>query len=115
MDGTDLPCPNLDLCSLELNQEIFNPPLRGWPAPWPAKTLVVVAGKGGIIPSNDSLEAANRLAGIGEQTNSQTRVAVHPKMGHPWVAQDPRLFADAVEAWLEYGKVLHDRGFSIAE
>ena len=113
MDGTDMPSANLDRCNLALHQEIFNPPPRDWPAPWPAKTLIVVAGKGGIIPSNDSIDAATRLADIGRKMNSGTRVITHPKMRHPWVVQDPKLFADAVMAWLENGVVLQDRGFRI--
>jgi pimeloyl-ACP methyl ester carboxylesterase len=75
---------------------------QGWPPqPWPARTLIVVAGKRGILPSNDHPEDAKKLAGIGRELNADTVAMTHPLMRHPWNIQDPKLFAETTCAWFE--------------
>lgn len=77
-----------------------------WPAPWQAKTLIVAAGKGGILPTADHPHDALRLRGIGREGNEGTRAVTHPKMRHPWNRQAPELCARAVRKWFEEGIVL---------
>ncbi|KAJ5109064.1 Alpha/beta hydrolase fold-1 [Penicillium angulare] len=98
MDGTDLPATSLS--SLDLCRQVMAPRAE-WPEPWPARTLIVVAGKGGLIPSADNPKVALRLLETGQRGNSETVAYVHPKMRHPWNRQDPRLFADTAVAWIE--------------
>jgi len=107
MDGADLPRPDLSICTLQLNKEILTPvKLRKWPTSWPTRTLIVAAGKGGLIPSQDSFEAARQLSGIGRKSNAATLAVMHPDMRHPWIYQAPALFAAAVEKWCIKGKIL---------
>jgi hypothetical protein len=106
MDGTDLPRPTLGNCSLELNRQIFAPEDSKWPSPWPARTLIVAAGKGGLLPTEDNADTARRLAEIGRKGNCETLAVVHYDMRHPWSLQAPELFAKAVDAWFREGKVL---------
>jgi pimeloyl-ACP methyl ester carboxylesterase len=106
MDGTDLPRPTLCSCSLELNRQIFAPGDSKWPSPWPAKTLIVAAGKGGVLPTEDNADTARRLAEIGRKGNGETLAVVHYDMRHPWSLQAPELFARAVDTWFREGKVL---------
>lgn len=87
--------------SLRLCREIILPESQMELRPWPAKTLIVVAGKGGVIPSADSRESARRLLGVGKQGNEGTMAVVHAGMRHPWNRQEPGLFAEAVRAWIE--------------
>ncbi|KAJ5573479.1 Alpha/beta hydrolase fold-1 [Penicillium hispanicum] len=102
MDGTDLPRTNTRLNTLALCQQIMAPSdAVPWPSPWPARTLIVVAGKGGLIPSADNTQVALRLMQTGRERNAATVAYAHPEMRHPWNRQDPRLFADAVIAWIE--------------
>jgi pimeloyl-ACP methyl ester carboxylesterase len=69
-----------------------------WPEPWPAKTLVIAAGKGSwFLPSYDHPEDAKRLAGIG----TEARAVTHTEMRHPWNRQAPALFGEVVVAWIE--------------
>lgn len=111
MDGTDMPRLDLSACTLELNRAIFAPRDSERPAPWPSRTLIVAAGKRGVLPTQDSFDAARRLAEIGSEGNSATRAVVHYEMRHPWNLQAPKLFADAIVAWFERGEVLE--GFLI--
>lgn len=83
MDGTDMPRANLARCSLDLNRQISSPTDSKWPSPWPAKTLIVAAGKGGVIPSQDNAGTARRLAEIGRQGNEGTLAVGHQYMRHP--------------------------------
>lgn len=106
MDGADLPRPNLSNCTLKLDREIFAPTDSKWPTTWPARTLIVVAGKGDIIPSQDNADAARQLAEIGRQSNPATIAVTHPEMRHPWIYQAPALFAAAVLAWFDKGEIL---------
>jgi hypothetical protein len=69
--------------------------------PWRARTLVVAATKGGLIPSNDSIKNARELALLGHQGNPETRVVQNKRMRHAWSRQDPKLFAEAVVCWIE--------------
>jgi pimeloyl-ACP methyl ester carboxylesterase len=106
MDGTDLPRPNLGSCSLELNRQIFAPEDSKWPSPWPVKTLVLAAGKGGLLPTEDNVDTARRLAEIGRKGNGETLAVVHYDMRHPWSRQASNVFAHTVDAWFREGKVL---------
>lgn len=98
MDGTDM--PGTSLVSLELCRQVMAPRSE-WPEPWPARTLIVVAGKGGLVPSADNRDVALRLMETGRRGNSETVAYFHPKMRHPWNRQDPRLFADTAVSWIE--------------
>jgi pimeloyl-ACP methyl ester carboxylesterase len=105
MDGADLRRPDLSKCTLEACRDIFigDPaePYSKWPEAWPARTLVIAAGKSGILPTSDSPDDARRLADIGRRTNPATRAVSHPDIRHPWFRQLPRMFAETIEAWLE--------------
>ena len=108
MDGTDLaippftPPPSLRLAVAET----MCMKDAEWPAPWLAKTLVVAAGKGGILPTADHLHDARRLKDIGRKGNEETKAVTHPRMRHPWNRQAPELCARAVRKWFEEGAVL---------
>ena len=78
-----------------------------WPAPWRARTLIVAAGKGGLLPTADHPHDAVRLRDIGRQGNKETKAVTHPKMRHPWNRQAPELFANAVRKWFEEGLVVN--------
>ncbi|KAF3004403.1 hypothetical protein E8E13_010206 [Curvularia kusanoi] len=98
MDGTDL--RPLSSTSLSLCKDIASPE-KFELTPWAAKTLIIVAGKGGLIPSSDSADAARRLLKVGKEGNAKTVAFVHPAMRHPWNRQDPVLWAGTVIAWIE--------------
>lgn len=106
MDGADFPRQNLKNCPLELNKQIFAPEDSKWPSPWPAKTLIVAAGKRGLLPTDDNADTARRLAEIGREGNEGTLAVVHHGMRHPWSMQAPELFVEAVDVWFREGKVL---------
>lgn len=107
MDGADFPRQDLSRnCPLDLNKQIFAPQDSKWPSPWPAKTLVVAAGKRGLLPTDDNADTARRLAEIGRGVNQGTLAVVHHGMRHPWSRQAPELFAEAVDAWFCEGRVL---------
>lgn len=98
MDGADLrrtPGSSMSLCTqiAHINKLELKP--------WSSRTLIIAAGKGGLIPSNDNLEVARRLAKVGIQGNAKTAVYVHPAMRHPWNRQNPKLWAESVIAWVE--------------
>jgi pimeloyl-ACP methyl ester carboxylesterase len=98
MDGTDLrrvPGASLSLCTSIAHTDKVE--LK----PWPSRTLIIVAGKGGLIPSNDNVDAARRLAKVGRQGNARTVATIHPAMRHPWPRQDPKLWAETVISWVE--------------
>jgi pimeloyl-ACP methyl ester carboxylesterase len=102
MDGTDLPRGDASTCTIALCHEITQVLLdMTWPSPWPARTLIVAAGKGGIIPSNDHPHDAVKLMEIGKECNPETIAVTHPAMRHPWNRQAPRLFAETAYAWFE--------------
>lgn len=104
--ATDLPRPTLSNCSLELNRQIFAPEDSKWPLPWPSRTLIVAAGKAGLLPTADNADTASRLAEIGRKGNEGTVAVVHYDMRHPWSWQAPEPFARAVDAWFQEGEVL---------
>ncbi len=100
MDGTDIPRGDPETCTVELYRHII-PILTTstWPSPWPARTLIVAAGKGGIIPSHDHPHDAVKLMEIGRELNAKTVAVTHPEMRHPWNRQDPVLFAKTAQSW----------------
>lgn len=106
MDGTDIPRgtpPPLDLC-----RQIAVPMISNtWPSSWPARTLIVAAGKGGIVPSKDHPTDAVKLRDIGRPQNEETIAVTHAEMRNPWNRQAPRLFAEVARAWFE-GKDIPD-------
>ena len=77
-----------------------------WPEPWPARTLLVAAGKSGIVPSADHLGFTKKIADIAARKNSMTRAVTHKLMRHPWNRQDGPLFAKLVRAWIEKEEVV---------
>ena len=103
MDGINIERPDLSMCTVEYYRQVFSPSDDAdmWPKPWPAKTLVIAAGKGGLIPSDDRPDDARKLARIGREMNGATRAVTHPDMRHAWILQDPELFAETVKKWLE--------------
>ncbi|KGO64858.1 Alpha/beta hydrolase fold-1 [Penicillium italicum] len=105
MDGTDIP-RNTSASSLALCQQIMTPSTElQWPAPWRARTLIVVAAKGGLVPSGDSKEVGVRLMETGREGNPETIAYSHSEMRHPWNRQNPKLFADTAVAWIEGGNI----------
>jgi pimeloyl-ACP methyl ester carboxylesterase len=102
MDGTDIQGGKSGSWTLELCRQIVPVIVTTiWPSPWPARTLIVAAGKGGIIPSKDHPRDAARLMEIGRQLNRETVAFRHPEMRHPWNRQDPVLFAETASCWFE--------------
>lgn len=103
MDGSNLERPDLSMCTVEYYRQVFSSSddAEKWPKPWPARTLVIAAGKGGLIPSDDRPDDARKLANIGREMNGATRAVTHPDMRHPWILQDPELFAATVRRWFE--------------
>lgn len=106
MDGAEFPRQPLSNCSLELNKQIFAPVDSKWPSPWPARTLIVAAGKRGLLPTDDNADTARTLAEIGRKGNEETLAVVHYGMRHPWSLQAPELFASAVDVWFKEGRTL---------
>lgn len=103
LDGTDIPRSNPADRSLQRIRETFVDSLSpdGWPRPWPARTLVIAATKRGILPSNDNVKQARRVAEIGREMNAETLAVSHREMRHAWPRQDPVLFAATVRAFIE--------------
>lgn len=103
MDGTDIRPDESGGPSMALCRQIAAPIAGGtdWPEPWPAATLIVAAGKSGILPTADHPHDAKKLAEIGKQLNAETVAMTHPKMRHPWHRQAPLLFAETAKAWIE--------------
>lgn len=100
MDGTDL--PRGGTCTLDLCRQVAIPMTsKTWPSSWSARTLIIAAGKGGIIPSQDHPQDSVRLMGIGRERNLETFAVIHPDMRHPWNRQDPALFAETARTWFE--------------
>jgi pimeloyl-ACP methyl ester carboxylesterase len=102
MDGTDTQRGEAGSSTMALCRQIAPAMITtSWPTRWPARTLIVAAGKGGIIPSKDHPHDAVKLMEIGRKGNPETHAIVHPKMRHPWNRQDPLLFAETARAWFE--------------
>jgi pimeloyl-ACP methyl ester carboxylesterase len=107
MDGTDVatsPFPPSQSLRLAVAETVCIKDGE-WPSPWKARTLVVAAGKAGLLPTADHPHDAVRLRDIGRKGNEETKAATHPKMRHPWNRQAPELFANAVRKWFEEGLV----------
>ncbi|KAK4541416.1 hypothetical protein LTR36_008017 [Oleoguttula mirabilis] len=107
MDGTDIRPADLSRSTVALCKEVLDTITFAdtdsiWPSPWPARTLIVAAGKAGIVPSSDHPADAVKLREIGRQLNCETVAYTHPQMRHPWNRQDPKLFADTARAWFEH-------------
>lgn len=66
-----------------------------------ARTLVVMGTKGGLVPTGDNVDTAREVAEVLKRGNVESRAVQHRGMRHPWNEQDPKLFAEAVMAWLE--------------
>jgi pimeloyl-ACP methyl ester carboxylesterase len=98
MDGTDIGrhSPSLELC----RQVAENMKTARYPVAWPAPTLIIAAGRGGLVPSYDHPEDAKKLASIGHEMNDKTLAVTHPLMRHPWNRQNPLLFANTVRGWI---------------
>lgn len=101
MDGADLPRPDLSKVTLKRIRQIFNAEGVRWPKPWPARTLVVAAGKRGLLPTNDNADQARELAEIGRKLNPETKAVTNAVIRHPWSRQVPVLFAECVVKWIE--------------
>lgn len=107
MDGTDIQRTNLDTCTVQLCRDMCarmgseGTGDEGWPKPWKARTLIVAAGKAGILPTADHPHDAVRLAKLGREANPETRAVTHPDMRHPWNRQAPELWARTARAWIE--------------
>lgn len=102
MDGADLERADTSICTLSLCRAIVDAMTEAkWPSPWKSRTLIVAAGKGGLIPSNDHPGDAIKLMRIANSLTSSTVAATHPLMRHPWNRQDPWLFAQTIQAWFE--------------
>lgn len=103
MDGADIRASPEEHLTTDLIGSIVTElsPSSPLPKPWPARTLIVAATKAGIVPSNDSIEAATAMLEIGQQGNAETVAFKHPQMRHPWNRQDPELFAETVIAWFK--------------
>lgn len=68
---------------------------------WEARTLVVAATKGGLVPTNDSIRDASALALLAQQKNPESTAVQNKTMRHGWSRQGPKLFAEAVMCWIE--------------
>lgn len=75
------------------------------PPPWPARTLIVAVGRPGSPQFGDSPGVALHLCSIGRQSNPQTTTYGSVDLTHAWPIQNPKLFATAVQEWLQQGTV----------
>lgn len=109
MDGASIQRSDLDTVTLKLCREVVAPMFGGgksWPTPWTADTLVVAAGKRGVLPTADHPGDARRLAEIGRTSGrAETMAVTHRAIRHPWNRQMPALFAECVRRWVEEGEV----------
>ena len=107
MDGTDLAAPPFEPSqSLRLAvAETLCLKDDEWPSPWKARSLIVAAGKAGLLPTADHPRDAIKLRNIGREANEQTKAVTHPRMRHPWNRQAPELCAMAVRKWFEDGLI----------
>lgn len=107
MDGADIPRGDVSIVTLPLCRAVIGPMFEEvkWPEPWKARTLVVAAGKRGILPTADHPEDARRLAAIGREGNEATTAVVCTRGRHPWNRQLPLIFAEAVKNWIEDDEV----------
>lgn len=75
----------------------------GWPAPWPAQTLIVAARKQGFF--GDHVKDAGRLQEIGIRGNSRTVAYMHHDLAHAWHLDKAEMFAITTRMWFEDGEV----------
>ncbi|TKA23844.1 hypothetical protein B0A50_06979 [Salinomyces thailandicus] len=105
MSGTDVHTTATTTASFALCREILYPislaDTYRWPGPWKARTLIVCAGKSGVLPTSDSEADTVRMVGIAREGNPESRAVVHREMRHPWNRQRPEVFAEAARAWFE--------------
>ena len=105
MDDTDILPGN---CSLSLSRAVAQALCineEQWPSPWPARTLIVAAGKSGILPTADHPQDAIKLWDIGRKANKDSKAYTHADMRHPWNRQAPELFAQTAKKWFEQAVV----------
>lgn len=69
--------------------------------PLKARTLVVAATKGGVVPTDDNVDAARDAWKALSQGNAESRAVKIASTRHPWNEQDPKLFAESILAWME--------------
>lgn len=69
--------------------------------PLKARTLVLAATKGGVVPTDDNVDAARDAWKALSQGNAESRAVKIASMRHPWNEQDPKLFAESILAWME--------------
>lgn len=102
MSGADIQpsYPSLDLCR-QVGAPMSTEPTSKCPEPWPSRTLIIAAGKSGLLPTADHPDDAIKLAEIGRGGNAETVAYTHPEIRHPWNRQEPKLFAELVVAWVE--------------
>ena len=106
MDGTDIRVTDSSRSSVQLCREVLGTPSAGdtneqWPSAWPARTLIVAAGKAGLVPSSDSVADTVNMRDVGRKMNEETVAYVHSEMRHPWNRQAPELFAKTAKAWFQ--------------
>lgn len=75
-----------------------------WPPPWPARTLIVAAGKPGLFA--DHIRDAIKLQDIGRQSNLDTAAYTHVDFVHAWHSEKPETFAQTSRVWFEEGNVI---------
>jgi len=105
MSGADIQpsYPSLELCK-QVGAPIASTeiePKSKWPEPWLSRTLIIAAGKAGLLPTADHPDDAIKLAEMGRRGNAETVAYTHPGIRHPWNRQEPKLFAELVVAWVE--------------
>ncbi|EIW81670.1 alpha beta-hydrolase [Coniophora puteana RWD-64-598 SS2] len=89
--------------------------------PVTTRVLVVVAGKGGLLPTSDSVESAKWFVermkgvegqGVGDPAGATTMTLVKaPNMRHGWSVICPEAFARSVCLWVDQGEL--DEGFEL--
>jgi pimeloyl-ACP methyl ester carboxylesterase len=105
--GTDIP-PSREPNSLALKRDLARAMCFAddeWPDPWPARTLIIAAGKSGVLPTADNADHAKRLRDIGRKRNEATIAYTHREMRHPWCLQAPKLYAQTITQWIEQDTV----------
>lgn len=109
MDGADLQSATtsvtVPMCRSVLSVITLADSDGKWPSPWPARTLIIAAGRAGMLPTADHPHDALKLRDIGREMNAETVAYTHPEMRHPWNRQDPELFARTAKAWFEKANI----------
>lgn len=71
------------------------------PQPWPARTLIVQAGKKGGAPVTDRPSTALMLQEVGRKGNPETTAFWNDSLVHPWPMEQGELCAQMLLAWFE--------------